>query len=351
MKHLKALIHTTAIIAAATSAGYAQAREHIEIVGSSTVYPFSTVVAETFGNKTSFPTPKIESTGSGGGFKLFCSGSGVDTPDITNSSRRIKASEVESCASNGIEDITEVQIGFDGIAIANAKSGEDFDLSRRDIFLALAKHVPGESEGELVENSYETWQDVNPDLPAIKIEVLGPPPTSGTRDAFVELAMEGGCKAFDWIKALKSDDKNKYKEVCHTIREDGRFIEAGENDNLIVQKLEKNPDALGIFGFSFLDQNSDKVKGASVDGAPITFENIADGSYPVSRPLYFYVKNDHVGKIPGIAEFIAEFTDEDTWGDEGYLTDKGLIPLSEELRQQTGDAANSFAPLSLASDS
>ncbi len=346
MKHLKTIVATAAVIAA-TSSVYAQGREHIEIVGSSTVYPFATVVAETFGNKTEFKTPKIESTGSGGGLKLFCSGTGVDTPDITNASRRIKQSEVELCASNGVNNVTEVQIGYDGIAIANAKSGQDFSLTRRDIFLALAKEVPGANDGELVENTAKTWQDVNPDLPAIAIEVLGPPPTSGTRDAFVELAMEGGCKSFDWIKAMKKEDKSKYKEVCHTIREDGAFIEAGENDNLIVQKLEKNPDALGIFGFSFLDQNSDKVKGAQVDGADITFENIADGSYPVSRPLYFYVKSDHVGKIPGIAEFIAEFTDEDTWGDEGYLTDKGLIPLNEELRAEIGEAANSLKPLTL----
>ncbi len=346
MKNLKTIV-TSAAVLAATSTVYAQGREHIEIVGSSTVFPFATVVAETFGNKTEFPTPKIESTGSGGGLKLFCAGSGVDTPDITNASRRIKASEVETCASNGITEITEVQVGFDGIAIANAKDGPDYALTRRDLFLALAKEVPGANDGELVENAAETWADINPDLPAIAIEVLGPPPTSGTRDAFVELAMEGGCKSFDWIKALKKEDKNKYKEVCHTIREDGAFIEAGENDNLIVQKLEKNPDALGIFGFSFLDQNSDKVKGASIDGSPITFENIADGSYPVSRPLFFYVKNDHVGKIPGIAEFIAEFTDEDTWGDEGYLTDEGLIPLSPELREQIGEAANSLTPLTL----
>ena len=239
MKKLKVLINTTAMIAAVTTTGFAQARDHIEIVGSSTVYPFSTVVAETFGNKTEFPTPKIESTGSGGGLKLFCSGTGIGTPDITNSSRRIKTSEVELCASNGVENITEVQIGFDGIAIANASSGEVFNLSRRDIFMALARQVPGETEGELTENTYTTWQDVNPDLPAIEIEVLGPPPTSGTRDAFVELAMEGGCTTVDWVKALKKEDKGRYKQICHTIREDGAFIEAGENDNLIVQKLEK----------------------------------------------------------------------------------------------------------------
>ena len=324
--------------------------DHIEIVGSSTVYPFSTVVAETFGKKTKFKTPKIESTGSGGGLKLFCSGNGIDTPDITNASRRIKKSEVESCASNGVNNITEVQIGFDGIAIANAKKGQSFKLSRKDLFLALAKEIPGEKEGELIENPHKTWKDVNAELPAIEIEVLGPPPTSGTRDAFAELALEGGCKTIAWIKAMKKTDKSKYKSVCHSVREDGAYIEAGENDNLIVQKLEKNPDALGVFGFSFLDQNSDKVKGAEIDGVEINFENIADGKYPVSRPLYFYIKNDHVGKVPGIKEFLAEFTADDTWGDEGYLTEKGLIPLSEEEREKIATDAKELTVLTLESE-
>ncbi len=338
-----AAITLSTISASSFSAG----RDHIEIVGSSTVYPFSTVVAETFGKRTKFKTPKVEATGSGGGFKLFCSGNGIDTPDITNSSRRIKKSEVELCAKNGVNNITEIQIGFDGIAIANSKKGETFNLTLKDIFLALAKEVPGEKEGELIANPYQTWKDINPILPATKIEVLGPPPTSGTRDAFAELALEGGCKKFDWIKAIKKIDKKKYKAICHSVREDGAYIEAGENDNLIVQKLDKNPQALGIFGFSFLDQNSDKVKGANVDGVEITFENIADGQYPVSRPLFFYVKNDHVGKVPGIAEFAAEFTSDDAWGEEGYLTEKGLIPLSEEERLKFGNAMKLKTPLVL----
>ena len=339
-----ALTATTSLSSTNT---FAAGREYIEVVGSSTVYPFSTVVAETFGKKTKFKTPKIESTGSGGGFKLFCSGNGIDTPDITNASRRIKISEVESCAQNGVESITEVQIGFDGIAIANAKDGKTFNLSRIDLFLALAKDVPTEKDGELVPNPYKTWKDVNADLPDIKIEVLGPPPTSGTRDAFAELALEGGCTQFAWIKAIEKTEKDKYKSTCHSVREDGAYIEAGENDNLIVQKLEKNPDAIGVFGFSFLDQNSDKVKGASIDGVEISFEAIADGSYPVSRPLFFYVKNDHVGKVPGIAEFLAEFTSEEAWGDDGYLTEKGLIPLSKEKRDEIAAAAKDLTPLSL----
>ena len=351
---------TMALTATTATNSFAAGREHIEIVGSSTVYPFSTVVAETFGKKTKFKTPKVESTGSGGGFKLFCSGNGIDTPDITNSSRRIKKSEVDKCNSNGVISITEVQVGFDGIAIANAKKGKTFNLTLKDVFLALAKDVPSAKAGELIANPYKTWKDVNPSLPNTKIEVLGPPPTSGTRDAFAELALEGGCKAFDWIKKIKDDSKvakkvgdkskakelkNKYKGICHTVREDGAYIEAGENDNLIVQKLEKNSDALGVFGFSFLDQNSDKVKGANVGGVEITFESIADGSYPVSRPLYFYVKNDHVGKVPGIKEYIEEFTSDDSWSDDGYLTDKGLIPLDEEKRMEMGESARAFQPL------
>ncbi len=342
----KLLILGTALSILSTSS-FAAGREHIEIVGSSTVYPFATVVAETFGKKTKFKTPKIEATGSGGGLKLFCSGNGINTPDITNSSRRIKKSEVELCAKNGVKNITEVQVGFDGIAIANAKKGETFNLSLKDIFLALAKEVPGDKEGELIENPYTTWKEVNATLPDIKIEVLGPPPTSGTRDAFAELALEGGCKQIPWIKALKKTDKSKYKSLCHTVREDGAYIEAGENDNLIVQKLSKNEDALGVFGFSFLDQNADKVKGAVIDGVDISFENIADGQYPVSRPLFFYVKGDHVGKVPGIAEFLAEFTSEDAWGDDGYLTEKGLIPLSEEKREEIATATRELKQLSL----
>jgi phosphate transport system substrate-binding protein len=312
------------------------------------VYPFATVVAEQFGKSTSFKTPKIESTGSGGGLKLFCAGVGVEHPDITNASRRIKKSEVEDCAANGVADVVEVKVGYDGIVLANAKSATPLSLTRKDIFLALAKSVPNpEKEGELVDNPYKMWNEVNPDLPAAKIEVLGPPPTSGTRDAFAELAMEGGCKEFGWIKDMKKADKKKYKAVCHGVREDGAYIEAGENDNLIVQKLEKNPNALGIFGFSFLDQNGDKVQGSKIDGMDPTFEAIADGSYPVSRPLYFYVKKAHVGTIPGIAEYLAEFTSDKAWGDEGYLTDKGMIPMPREEREKFASDAKSLTPLTL----
>jgi phosphate transport system substrate-binding protein len=312
------------------------ARDHITIVGSSTVYPFATVVAEHFGKNTQFKTPKVESTGSGGGLKLFCTGVGIEHPDITNASRKIKSSEIEKCKSNGVNGIVEVKIGYDGIALANSKKAPVLELSLRDIFLALAKEVPAADGSEtLVANPYKTWKDVNASLPATAIEVLGPPPTSGTRDAFVELAMEGGCKTFDWIKAMKKTDKKAYKILCHTVREDGAYIEAGENDNLIVQKLQANPKAVGIFGFSFLDQNSDKVQGSIVNGVAPEFESIANGEYPVSRPLYFYIKKAHVGSIPGIAEYLAEFTSEKAWGNDGYLSDKGLIPMPDNERSQT----------------
>ncbi|MGI9248352.1 MAG: substrate-binding domain-containing protein [Woeseiaceae bacterium] len=325
-------------------------RDYVYIVGSSTVYPFATVVAERFGRGSEFKTPKVESTGSGGGIKLFCDGVGVDFPDIANSSRAIKQSEVDTCAENGVTAIVEVKIGYDGIVIANAIGGETVDLSRADIFMALAKEVPGKAEGELIENPYKTWADVNPALPDVRIEVLGPPPTSGTRDAFVELAMEGGCKSVSWIAALKKSDKNRYKAICHTIREDGVFVEAGENDNLIVQKLEANPNAFGIFGFSFLDQNLEKVKGAQVDGVSPTFDAIADGEYPVSRPLYFYAKKAHVDVIPGMRGYLREFTSARAWGEEGYLSDRGLIPMPDEERREVASAVRDLTPLSMASE-
>ena len=323
----------------------AEARDQIRIVGSSTVFPFATVVAEEFGKTTDNKTPVVESTGSGGGLKLFCAGVGVDHPDITNASRRIKLSEVDRCAENGVTDITEVKFGFDGIVLANSKAIEPFSITLQQLFLALAKDVP--SDGGMVANPNQTWADVDASLPAVKIEVLGPPPTSGTRDAFVELAMEGGCKTFPDIKALKKQDKMAYKVLCHSIREDGAFVEAGENDNLIVQKLKANPSALGIFGYSFLDQNRDKVQGSTINGIEPDFDTIADGSYPVSRSMYFYVKKAHVGVIPGIEEYIATFTDEDAWGPYGYLADKGLIPLPDADREAMRTQATAFAQLSM----
>ncbi|MBS3951578.1 MAG: PstS family phosphate ABC transporter substrate-binding protein [Methylomicrobium sp.] len=323
-------------------------RDYINIVGSSTVYPFSTVVAEQFGKSSKFKSPKVESTGTGGGFKLFCSGVGVQYPDITNASRAIKASEFETCQKNGVKDIIEVKVGYDGIAIAQATTGKPFELSLKELFLALAKKVPDPKGGDqLVNNPYNNWVEINPSLPATKIEVLGPPPTSGTRDAFLELAMEGGCKEFPWIKALKDKDENAYKEICHAIREDGGYIEAGENDNLIVQKLEANPKAIGIFGYSFLDQNADKVVGLKIQGVLPEYDAIASGQYPISRPLFFYVKKAHVEVIPGIKEFLEEFTSEKAWGNEGYLTDKGLIAMPDAERKQFADDVKNLKLLKL----
>ena len=342
------MIVSAITMSAALAAGGASAasRDYISIVGSSTVYPFATVVAEQFGKTTAFKTPKIESTGSGGGLKLFCAGVGVEHPDITNASRRIKSSEVETCAKNGVKEIVEVKIGYDGIAVANSKKAEQYDMSRRDLYLALAKDVPAPDGSEkLVANPYKTWKDVNPALPATKIEVLGPPPTSGTRDAFVELVMEHGCKDTPWVAAMEKSDKDAFKAACFTIREDGAYIEAGENDNLIVQKLEANPDAMGIFGFSFLDQNADMIQGSKIDGVEPTFEAIASGDYPVSRPLFFYVKKAHVGVIPGIQEYVNEFTSEKAWGPEGYLADKGMIPMPDAERAKFAADAKNMVPM------
>jgi phosphate transport system substrate-binding protein len=323
-----------------------ESRDQIKIVGSSTVYPFATTVAENFGRSTSFKTPIVESTGSGGGLKLFCSGLGDNHPDITNASRRIKASEVKRCGENGIYDIVEVKVGYDGIVMANSRKSNLMNLSLKDVFLALAKDVP-DGNGGLKPNNYKTWKEVNPDLMDNKIEVMGPPPTSGTRDAFVELAMEGGCKSFDWIKALKKIDKKAYKSLCHTIREDEHFIEAGENDNLIVQKLNANPNALGIFGFSFLEQNADSVQGSTINSTPPTFENIAEGAYPVSRSLYFYVKKDNVKTIPGINEYLAEFMSDRASGQDGYLAEKGLIPMNPDEHLKWKSSVLSLEPLVL----
>jgi len=357
------------VVIGSTVAGTAVARDYISIVGSSTVYPFATVVAEQFGKTTQFKTPKIESTGSGGGLKLFCAGVGVEHPDVTNASRRIKKSEYDKCQKNGITDIVEVKIGYDGIAIANAKSAQQFELSRKDIYMALAKDVPGK-DGKLIPNPCETWKCVNSSLPDTKIEVLGPPPTSGTRDAFAELAMGGGAKKIADLKALRGakgeaevkplmeklgipmsaynkKGKTVFKAVAYSVREDGAYIEAGENDNLIVNKLTANPNALGIFGFSFLEENRDKVQGSKIDGKEPTFDAIADGSYPVSRPLYFYVKKAHVGKVPGIQGYVEEFVSDKASGEYGYLTERGLIPMPEGERGQFAHDAKSMNPLKM----
>ena len=331
---------TLAIVAGIGIAGAAEARDQIRIVGSSTVYPFSTAVAEQFGKTTKFKTPVIESTGTGGGFKLFCAGIGVVHPDVTNSSRAISKSEIADCAKNGVKDVVEVKIGYDGIVLANSKASPQGKFTVEQVWMALSKTVV--VNGQAVANPYKTWSDVDKSLPAGKIEVLGPPPTSGTRDAFVELVMATGC-----AKAAGAKEAGITGTKCHEMREDGAFVEAGENDVLIVRKLEENKNAFGIFGYSFLDQNADKIQGSTIGGQAPTFENIASGSYPVSRPLFFYVKKAHVGTIPGIEAFLKEFTSPKAWGSNGYLSDKGLIPLPDAEREQVGKAAQNMAVLTM----
>ena len=348
MKFTSYVLAALAVAALTATAGAAQARDQIRIVGSSTVYPFSTTVAEQFGKTSGFKTPVVESTGSGGGLKIFCQGVGVDQVDITNASRRIKESEVESCAKNGITEITEIKIGYDGIVLANSKASPKAKISLQQLWLALAKQVPADEKGTTFKpNPYKKWSDIDPSLPGVAINVLGPPPTSGTRDALVEVAFEKGCTTFPGIKDLKKADEDKFKTICHTIREDGAYVEAGENDVLIVQKLEADKNAFGIFGFSFLDQNSDQIQGSTIDGSDPTYETISSGAYPISRPLFFYVKNAHVGAIPGMKEYIAEFTSEKAWGPDGYLADKGLIPLPDAERKEWHEKAASLSPLTM----
>lgn len=315
MKALK--LAAAGLLAATTMSSVAHARDQIQIVGSSTVFPFTTAVAEKLGQGGQYKTPVVESTGTGGGMKLFCSGVGEGTPDFTNASRPIKDKELKACMEAGVTPV-EIKVGFDGIVLANSKSGATVDLTKDQIFAALAKNVV--VDGKVVANPNMNWSDIDASLPNAKIEVLGPPPTSGTRDAFVELVMEKACQ-----EGIEED-------ACTEMREDGAFIEAGENDNLIVQKLEANPNAFGIFGFSFLDQNADKLQGSKVGGIEPTFDNIAAGDYGVSRSLFIYAKKEHVDVIPGMKEFIAEYTADSAWGPEGYLADKGLIPLPDAER-------------------
>jgi len=341
VKRILLSLFSLSLLIGAPSASFA--RDTIRIVGSSTVFPFSAAVAENFGKRTGRNTPIVESTGSGGGFKLFCAGLGEATPDITNASRAIKSSEVGLCRSNGVTDIVEVKVGYDGIVIANAKGAKQFELTSQQIFQALAKQVP--VNGKLIENPYTKWSDIDAALPDAKIEVLGPPPTSGTRDAFVELAMESGAKAFPLLAELRGQDKKAFGRIAHTLREDGAYIDAGENDNLIVQKLGANPSALGIFGFSFLDQNGDRVQGSRVDGIEPTFDAIASGEYAISRSLFFYVKKAHIALVTGLDGYVAEFTSDRAAGEDGYLVDRGLIPLKAAERQAQSDTVKALATL------
>jgi phosphate transport system substrate-binding protein len=302
-------------------------REQIRIVGSSTVYPFTSAVAESFGKTGKYKTPIVESTGTGAGLKLFCAGLGDDTPDIANASRAIKDSERSECRKNGVTDIIEVRIGFDGIVFAHSKDDVAFDLTQKEIFLALAKKVP--VNGKLVANPNKKWKDINPKFSSEPILVYGPPPTSGTRDAFVELILDVACLGFPEIKALPEAQRH---QACGTLREDGVFVESGENDNVIIQRLQANKHALGILGYSYYEQNRDTLQAAKINGIGSDFNAILDGRYPVARSLFLYAKKQHFEKVPGLKEFLRFYVSEDALGEEGYIIERGLIPMLPELR-------------------
>ena len=334
----------TASLVALTAVPALAARDQIRIVGSSTVYPFTTAVAEQFGKSSGMKTPVVESTGTGGGLKLFCSGVGEDTPDFANASRHIKKAEFEDCAKNGVTEIVELEIGFDGLSIAQSKDAPEVALTKQQVFLALAKEIP-DKDGKFIANPNKTWKDVDASLPDVKIEVLGPPPTSGTRDSFAELVMEAGALSMPGMADMKKADAKAFEKVWKSIREDGAYVEAGENDNLIVQKLQANPNAFGIFGYSFLEQNANTIKDVPVDGVKASYETIADGTYKVSRPLFVYAKKQHIGQIPGMAEFIAEYVSDKALGEDGYLSEKGLVTLPGEQADKTRAVAKDMTAL------
>ena len=336
-------LSATALTLAAVSATAAAARDEIRIVGSSTVFPYTQAVAEQFTNTTGAASPIVESTGTGGGMQIFCGGIGEAHPDITGASRAMKASEYDLCQTNGVTDISEAMIGFDGLSMAVSRANEaDWDLSLSEIYLALAAQVP--VDGEWADNPYTMWNEISDDLPAVEILAYGPPPTSGTRDAFVELAMHAGCKELDYVKE-GGFDSDWITENCSRMRTDGPFVEAGENDNLIVQRLDADPNALGIFGYSFLYENLDSLKGVKIDGVAPSTETIADKSYPVSRPLFFYVKNAHRGVIPNLDAFIEEYMSDDALESGGYLSERGLVALADDRREALQDAVLNGEPM------
>ncbi len=348
---MRGFLGLAAGVALVMSPGAAQARDHLKIVGSSTVYPYAQAVAEEFAQKTGHKAPVLEATGSGGGMKIFCKGIGEQHPDITNSSRAMKRSEWDDCNASGVSDITEVMFGYDGITIGQARAADDLDLTKVQVYLALAKEVP--VNGALAPNPYRKWSDIDPALPDRPIRVYGPPPTSGTRDAFVELVFHKVCKQgmLPFWKARKAEMKDAaafkdyLKAHCSAMRTDGPFIEAGENDNLIVQKLAADPQALGIFGYSFLYENEDRLKAVTIGGVAPSLESIAEEAYGISRPLYFYIKNAHRRFVAGMNEFIEEFVSEDAIGPEGYLVERGLVPLPEEEREKVRAAAIEALPM------
>jgi phosphate transport system substrate-binding protein len=313
--------------------------QQIQIVGSSTVYPFTTAVAEQFQRTNPGMSAIVESTGTGAGMKLFCAGVGDQHPDMTNASRRIKASEYQDCAKNGVKQIIEVPVGIDGLALIESKSSAGMTLTARDVYAALAANPFGKGP-----NQAKTWKDVNPALPAVAIQVYGPPPTSGTRDSLAELILEKGCESDPAMKALKESDKDKHKDLCTKVREDGAYVEAGENDNLLVQKVAANPGAIGVLGYSFLEENADKVKGIPLGGVAPTADTISSLTYPGARQLYIYVKGEHLNVIPGMKEFLAEYAR--AWAKGGYLERRGLIPSPADVQAKGGEAATKLTPMS-----
>jgi phosphate transport system substrate-binding protein len=344
------IILAATVTMAAVVASQASARDQIRIVGSSTVFPYTQAVAEEFANQTGNPSPVVESTGTGGGMKIFCQGIGEAHPDITGASRAMKASEYKACMDGGVTEITEILLGYDGLSLATSRSTtHDWSLTKAQIYLALAAQVP--VDGVWADNPYRKWSDIDAALPDVAILAYGPPPTSGTRDAFVELAMHEGCEHLDFVEAKKgelNDDKAFgawVKDNCSRMRQDGLFVEAGENDNLIVQRLTADSNAVGIFGYSFLYENEDVLEGIAIDDVEPSPETIADFSYGVARPLYVYVKNAHRGVIPGLDEFIEEYVSENAMGPDGYLVDRGLVSLADDVRANVQNAALSASTM------
>ena len=338
-----------ALIASAMLVTSLSARDQIKIVGSSTVYPFSSAVAEELGKNGKIPTPVVESTGTGGGLKLFCSGFGIDTPDIANASRKIKDKELQLCAENGVLNVTEATIGFDGIAIAQDIKDAPLNVTRAQLALAVADEVPSKDGKTLIKNPYKKWSDIDASLPNREIVVYGPPKSSGTRDSFEELVLQHVFeKMAVYTDLYKADEKaNKKYEKYSVLRTDGAYVESGENDNLIVQKLTKNASALGIFGYSYLEENKDKIAGVNIDGVAPTAENISSAKYPVSRSLYFYVKNSHLDQVPAIKEYVNLFMSEKMIGKDGILSEIGLIPLDDKVRADARKKATGFETITV----
>ena len=343
MMKIRIAVAAVSVAAMMATPALGAGRRNIHVVGSSTVYPFTTAVAERFARANpGIPAPIIESTGTGAGMKLFCAGVGERFPDIENASRRMKASEAKACAANGVTKVTEIQVGLDGLVLAGSKQSPALNITTRDLYMAIAATPYGKP------NKAKTWKDVNPKLPAVAIRVFGPPPTSGTRDSLTELFMTPPCEKNASMAALKKSNEAKFKSICTGIRQDGAFIEAGENDNLIVRKLQATPGSYGLFGYSFLEENAGVLQGATINGVAPSYDSIASFKFPGARPLYIYVKNAHAAAIPGIRQFVAEYTKESTWGKGGYLARRGMIASPDNVRAANAKAARELAPVAFA---